>query len=360
MNVGLVVPGFSADDADWCIPALRHLAGSLASAECLRVVTIRYPYRASRYRVDGVDVIAVGGAERRGPSTLGLWQTTLRTLAAQHRRQPFDVLHAFWATESGLLAALAGRLLRIPTLVSLAGGELVGLRDIGYGDQLRPWERLKVRAALRLATAVSAGSKYLAELAQPYAQGKCVQLLPLGVDTALFPAERERSGSGVLHVGALTPVKDQQMLLHGFASLRRSHPSATLDVIGDGPLGPHLQALATRLGIAGAVRFAGAQNHAELAAQYQAADALVVSSRHEAQCMVALEAAACGTPVVGTHVGVLPELGPTVAVGDPHGLAATLEAMLEQPCDARQVVQTTYSLQVTVDGFRQCYARLAG
>jgi glycosyltransferase involved in cell wall biosynthesis len=246
-------------------------------------------------------------------------------------------------------------------LVSLAGGELVGLRDIGYGDQLRPWERLKVRAALWLATAVSAGSESLACLAQRALPQRRVLRLPLGVDTALFqPTPGKRNGSRVLHVGALTPVKDQHMLLHAFALLRRSHPSATLRIVGDGPLRARLEGICNNLGTAAAVTFVGAREHTHLVAEYQRATAFVVTSRHEAQCMVALEAAACGTPVVGTAVGVLPELGPTVAVGDAAGLATALpSAMLEQPGAARPVVETKYSLQVTVDGFRQCYARLA-
>src|SRR5258708_3413823 len=129
MRIGLVVPGFSANAEDWCIPALRHLARSLATADDVRVIAVRYPYQAARYALDGASVIAVGGAKRHGIATLDLWRKALRIIRAEHQRRPFDVLHAFWATESGLLAAAAGRLLRIPTLVSLAGGELVGLRD---------------------------------------------------------------------------------------------------------------------------------------------------------------------------------------------------------------------------------------
>src|SRR5579859_7548160 len=146
MRVGLVVPGFSADAQDWCIPALRHLARALAVQDDVRVIAIRYPYRAARYRIEGSDVIAAGGAERRGAAALGVWRRTLEILRAEHRRRPFDVLHAFWATESGLLTAVAGKLLSVPTVVSLAGGELVALPDIGYGDQRSAWERLKVRA----------------------------------------------------------------------------------------------------------------------------------------------------------------------------------------------------------------------
>src|SRR6202011_697479 len=109
------VPGFSADADDWCIPALRHLARTLATTDDVRGVAVRYPYRAARYQVEGADVIAVGGADRRAAGALDVWRTTLHILQAEHRRQRFDVLHAFWATESGLLATVAGRRLRIPT-----------------------------------------------------------------------------------------------------------------------------------------------------------------------------------------------------------------------------------------------------
>src|SRR5690242_17359211 len=107
MRVGLVVPGFSSDASDWCIPALRHLARELARTDQVRVITIRYPYRADRYCIDQTEVLALGGADRRGLGATAVWRSTLRVLSAEHQRQPFDVLHAFWATESGLLASLA-------------------------------------------------------------------------------------------------------------------------------------------------------------------------------------------------------------------------------------------------------------
>lgn len=357
MNVGLVVPGFSADEADWCIPALRHLARGLIGHADVRVIAVRYPYRRDRYCVDGAPVIALGGAERRGVSTAVVWQRTLATLAAEHRRRPFDVVHAFWATESGLLAALAGRVLRRPVLVSLAGGELVALRDIAYGDQRSTWERLKVASALRLASAVSAGSQYLVRIAQRFRPQ--IERMPLGVDTDLFRPTTARATERLLHVGTLTPVKDQRTLLAAFAELRRRHSGVLLDIVGDGPLRPALERLANSLGLAEAVRFLGARDHAELATLYPAARTFVVSSRYEAQCMVALEAASCGVPIVGTSVGVVPELAPhtSVSVGDVPRLADALEA--HQAASARPIVERDFALEACVRGFLQCYTRLA-
>jgi glycosyltransferase involved in cell wall biosynthesis len=365
MRVGLVVPGFSADRADWCIPALRHLARTLASTDDVRVIAVRYPYRAARYAVDGAEVIALGGAARRGSATLSIWRTALDALRNEHRRRPFDVLHAFWATESGLLAAVAGRVLRVPTLVSLAGGELVALPAIGYGDQRIAWERLKVAASLRLASAVSAGSCQLVDHARRYVGRKVVHRLPLGVDLELFkPNGVPVSGGPLLvHVGALTGVKDQATLLRAFAHLRRHSPRTTLEIIGDGPLRSNLERLGSQLDVSAAVRFRGAADHAALPPIYRSATAFVLSSRYEAQSMVAIEAAACGVPVVGTTVGVIPELTSAVApVGADEGLFNCLAEVLGEPhshaAAALERARTEFGLARSAARFRELYAVL--
>jgi len=381
MRIGLVVPGFSANSADWCIPALRHLVRSLAARDDVRVVSVRYPYRAARYSIEGADVIAIGGAIRRGPATLDLWRQALRVLRAEHARRPFDVLHAFWATESGLLATLAGRLLRVPTLVSVAGGELVALPDIAYGDQRLAWERLKVATSLRLASAVSAGSCQLLDtLSHRVPNTKPQHHLPLGVDVDLFRPTPRRWGHRLLHVGALTSVKDQQLLLRAFAGLRRREPRVTLDVVGDGALKPQLQLLARTLHIGDSVCFRGAVDHASLPSAYTAADVFVLSSRHEAQGMVVLEAAACGRSVVGTRVGVVPELEPRGATSVPTrdqaaltdalelaveaprvqaALTDALEQALAAPKSGREIVEAEFSLDRCAERFRAVYATLA-
>ncbi|MFN8538497.1 MAG: hypothetical protein U0232_13600 [Thermomicrobiales bacterium] len=132
-------------------------------------------------------MIALGGAQARGIASAALWRRALAAIRAEHRRGRIDALHAFWATEAGALAAVAGRLLRIPTIVSLAGGELAILPDIGYGDQLAPAQRAKVRLALRLATHVTGGSRTLLDLAALHLRHlPRPHHPPLGIDTTLF------------------------------------------------------------------------------------------------------------------------------------------------------------------------------
>jgi glycosyltransferase involved in cell wall biosynthesis len=370
MRIALVVPGFSADPTDWCIPALRHLVRSLAPRHEVRVLAVRYPYQVGTYAIDGARVIALGGGVRRGPATAGLWRAVFETLRREHRRQPFDVLHAFWATESGLLTALAGRWLRVPTVVSVAGGELVRLTDIGYGDQRRLAERVKIATALRAAGTVTVGSHYLARLAARRLGRGRVRWAPLGVDTELFSLGplADRTPRRLVHAGTLTAVKDQPLLLRAFAGVRRRFPDAVLDVVGDGPARGCLEALAGTLGAGAGVRFRGELDHAALPPVYRGGQGFVLCSRHEAQGMVALEAAACGVPVFGTRVGVVPELAgaPTdvVDVGDAAGLAEVLAGVLTRAAPgpdlpARAVVERDFALPVAAARFTGIYEGLA-
>jgi hypothetical protein len=61
VRIGLVVPGFSSDESDWSIPALRHLIAQLALHNDVRVIALRYPFHARRYELCGAQVIALGG-----------------------------------------------------------------------------------------------------------------------------------------------------------------------------------------------------------------------------------------------------------------------------------------------------------
>jgi hypothetical protein len=75
LNIGLVTPGFSADEADWCIPALLNLVRRLAAVHDVTVYTLRYPHHDGSYGISGARVRAFGGA------TIGGWQR--RSYAAQ-------------------------------------------------------------------------------------------------------------------------------------------------------------------------------------------------------------------------------------------------------------------------------------
>jgi glycosyltransferase involved in cell wall biosynthesis len=169
----------------------------------------------------------------------------------------------------------------------------------------------------------------------------------------------------LLNVASLTPVKDQRTLIDAFAEVRRALTGAQLHLVGAGPLREDLEERSRKSLLEDAVTFHDAVPHDELPPFYRAADLNVVSSRYESQGMTVLEAAACGTPTVGTEVGLLPEFGEgvgTVAVNDPAALAAGILEILEDPRTtsamgrvAHAAVHARFTLDRCTDGFIRLY-----
>ena len=345
---------------------------ALARAHEVHVLTLRYPHRPPTYRVYGAHVQALGGGMGGGYRRAPLLARALLSLHREAQRAPFDVLHGLWADEAGFVAAMAGRWLRTPAVVSLMGGELVGFADIDYGVQLSRSGRRLAQLALRLATGVTAGSRLLQAQAAQHVTPQRLHPLPLGVDTTLFAPAPPGAASHplrVLHVASLSPVKEQATLLDAFALVARALPGATLHVAGDGPLRPALQQRAHAPDLAGKVHFLGAVPHDELPNHYRAATLFALSSRYESQNMAVLEAAACGLPAVGTAVGILPDLLPPdclAPAGDPAALAQAMQRLLQDEARraavAQQVqaaVEQRYALARTVPALLHLYRSLA-
>jgi glycosyltransferase involved in cell wall biosynthesis len=367
MRVALITPGFSKHAADWAIPALQSLVLELAETVSPVVFSLRYP-TYGRYQFGPVTHYAGGGGTHFGWRSLLIWRHTLRAIVAEHRRRPFDILHAFWADEAGFTAVLAAKLIRRPVLVTVAGGELVYLPNIGYGTQESPWRRLVVRAALRGANLVSAGSRYQLELVrQQQVSETRLRLAPLGVDCRRFGPPAATAGEPVaVQAASLVPVKNQSLLLECFRLARQALPALRLMVAGDGLLAEPLRRQVEDMGLATAVTWAGRLPHPEMASFYGQGSVYLQSSSHESQGMAVLEAMACGLPALGTPVGILPEVAVRLPQWDPATLAGQLVELLQDPAAyraasvrAREQVVEQFSLATAVARFHALYQGLA-
>jgi glycosyltransferase involved in cell wall biosynthesis len=342
MRIAWIVPGFQGNADEPGIPALQGLARTIGANHDLRVFAVRYPPRAVRYCVDGIPVQSFGRARpdwdalRRRVASASRWQRVLEAIAVAHRRAPFAVLHGFWATESGMLAALAGRLLGIPALVSCCGGELAAVRSASYGSQLRAPERLQVALALHLATRIGVGSLDLRRrLLAPYPWlADRADLLPLGYDPAIFAAPPEPAATvpgQIVCVASWSPVKGHALLLDALRLLIQRDTRAHLILVGERTDGPEAREAAARRGLAAHVRHMGAVTQREVAALLGHAAVAVIASWHEAQCLAVVEALASGTPVVATPVGIArellddPVLGACIPIRTPSSLAHSLQ-----------------------------------
>ncbi len=122
--------------------------------------------------------------------------------------------------------------------------------------------------------------------------------------------DRHRLEPGhLLYVGSLDPNKNIPRLIDGYALYRRAGGRRPLVIAGHSDFfGAVLRAQCERLGIADAVRFLGFVADADLPALYSSAFAVVMPSPLEGFGLPAIEAMACGTPVVGVDAGALPEV----------------------------------------------------
>src|SRR5205823_7085007 len=210
--------------------------------------------------------------------------------------------------------------------------------------------------------------------------------VPPGVDHAFFsPGNRggARAALGLgasehpvlLFVGRIQPLKGLAVAVRALAALDEQR--AMLLVVG-GPSGPdgaaeleRVRDLVAELGLASRVRFVDPQPHHLLSSYYRAADVCLVPSRSESFGLVALEAAACGTPVVAAAVGGLRSLvehgrtGFLVEGRDPEAFAAYAGELIDNLRLARQLGDAAaararrYTWSTTAARLRRLYTDLA-
>jgi glycosyltransferase involved in cell wall biosynthesis len=365
MKLAMVVPGgVDRSGEHRVIPTLLALIKHLARDHEVHVFSLYQEAQPGRWPLAGAEIHNVGQrrARLRG----------LAAIIAEHRKSPFSVIQSIFSGACGQVAITAGALLRLPVAVHVAGGEPVALPDIAYGGRLHWRSRVAESVVLRRASLVTAASQPMLELLK--SQGIKASLLPLGVDLEQWPLRLPRPRdparqARLLHVGSLNRVKDQTMLLQALARLAAARVPFIADIVGEDTLDGAVQRLAATLGLEARIKFHGFRTQRELRPLCEAADVLVVSSRHEAGPLVVLEAGAVGVPTVGTAVGHLCEWAPdaalTVPVGDATALAGSLMALLaDEPRRLRMGANAAeraakMSAAHTARQFTEHYRRLA-
>ena len=295
---------------------------------------------------------------------------------------PVEVLHAnYW-----LSGAVAHRLKHLRDLPMVATFHTLARVKADAGIDDDPDQRARTEhdviacADLMLASTDAERD----QLATHYgAVAERVEIVPPGVDhSVFFPADasvaKRRLGLDgrrmLLFAGRIQPLKGVGMAVRCLAEL--DDPNAMLLVVG-GPSGPdgneelaRVRALAHDLGIASNVQFVPPQPHTRLADFYRAADVCIVPSRAESFGLVALEAAACGTPVVAASVGGLRSLVDDGTTGflvdgrDPAAYAAPVATLLDDPMLAAEIGATAsarsrrYSWSTTAARLRRLYGDL--
>ena len=316
---------------------------------------------------------------------------------AQSRGIHYDLIHSnYWM--SGIAAISLKDSWNIPILhmfhtLGLMKNRVARTENEKEGEYRITGERKVLAGADRIVAAT------LAELSQLQflykANGSKISIVPPGVDTLHFyPIHKDEAKEYVgiqpscnvlLFVGRIEPLKGLDVLFEAIIQMRQNgvfnHTPFCLSVIGGDPEESleamsaemlHLKSLRDQFGLQDMVALLGRRSQDSLPYHYSAAEVVVVPSHYESFGMVALEAMACGTPVVASDVGGLAYLvkdgqtGFTVPVAEPAALAEKLTLLLQdQELRQRMGQQAAeyareYSWEIIVNRLCELYAELLG
>jgi sugar transferase (PEP-CTERM/EpsH1 system associated) len=303
---------------------------------------------ARQIRSLGVEVIDLGMTRKwRLDAFWRLWR--------QLRRVRPVILHT-WMFHANIPGRLLGRLAGVPHIIS---SERTMGQEGGARRRLNRWTG-------RLADRIICVSQNVADFAAKEIGLPTDRLVVIqnGIDTNLFrptPAQATKAADQLTigYVGRLEKVKGVNFLIDAFAALVAQHPHLQLQLVGDGSERRALEQQVQTLGLGDKVHFLGIRS--DMPALYPTFDLFVLPSLWEGMPNVALEAMACGVPVIATNTGGTPEVvqdgksGLLAPPGDAVALAqamATLINNAEQRCQlaqaGRHFVEQTFSINQTV------------
>lgn len=228
-----------------------------------------------------------------------------------HQKYQFECIDAHYVFPDGMAGVLLGRSLGLPVAVNARGSDIHTFSEF-------PTIRPQIRWTLRQCAGAIAVSQSLYRIMLAIEPAIRAEVIGNGVDCRRFFREgrlqaREKLGLDpqakiILSVAALKPVKGPDLLIRAGSLLKAAVRGCKVLFVGEGPELRRLRRLAAQLDCADICEFVGRVANEELKTYYSAANVSCLPSRREGWPNVVLESLACGTPVVATRVGAVPDI----------------------------------------------------
>lgn len=383
MNIALLSEKYTPDIGGLAISAER-IAHLLATAgHSVRVYSPTLGLSPSEKRTfdhSGVSVTRFG-VHKRVDDTLVDW---FELLVQEHRRTPFDVLHAYFLIRAGFIAAYAGKYLGLPSVVSIRGNDI-------ERAAFDPGKFSHVLYALQNSGMVTANASELIKKARALVD-RDMTLVPNGIDTDRFrPVERNealgesldlyrgRNARGkweeervIGFVGELREKKGLRTLIRAYARIPKVQSTALL-IVGEIRAGEDQRIFEELKSSIPNPRITttGYVSNRDLPSYYSLMDVVVQPSLRDGMPNALLEAMACEKAVIATPVGgVLDVLddcnnGRIVPIDDVSSLSTVLQEVLSDKTmqgrlgrSARRTIQNKFTLQNELDGNLTVYRKL--
>lgn len=336
MRILILTHSYPEAGREWRGIFIREQAGALAVRHEVTVLFTRVDYSsfapfgdcsATRIRNGNLEEISLT-IKRSFPvvSQLKYLLDTWRFIRKENRESGFspDIIHSHLSYPAGFFGTFIARRLGIRSLLTEHSWIKKHFRS--------PVHRFCVKYALKHSNAVVAVSEALAADIRLYVKRE-ILVIPNVVDTSKFVL-RQKATSDKLHFGLLGGMsnyrKGADILIRAAAIIKNK--TIIFHIGGDGTLLPEFRKLASDLGIPENVVFHGKIIQDELQAFYSSLDCFVLASRDETFGVVAIEAMACGLPVIATRCGgpaeiISPGTGILIEKDDPAALADAIDYM---------------------------------
>lgn len=376
MKIALLSEKYTPDIGGLAISAERLARLLAATGHDIRVFAPTASLSPSETRTLPSNEVSVKrfGAHKRVDDTLVDW---FELIVAEHTREPFDILHGYFLTQAGFVAAYAGKYLDVPSIVSARGNDI----ERAVFD---PARAAHVFYALQHASAVTANAMELAKKASVLLPGLDVTVIPNGIDPTHFkPLPRNNllaESLGLINkvqpiigfAGELREKKGLRSLLNAFAQVNKEKP-ATLLIVGDVRAGEDRQVFEEfKLSNPNAnVVVTGYVSQNDLPVYYSLMDVFVHPSLRDGLPNALLEAMACEKSVVAASVGGIIDVvtdcesGRLVRTNAAGELAQAIIELLDNESlrkklgsTARQTIIDKFTLQAELEGNLALYRRL--
>ena len=373
MNIALLTEKYTPDIGGLAISSERIARLLTSTGHNIRVFSPTLNLLPSEKQIHNSNGVSVTrfGISKRMDDTLVDW---FELIVEEHKREPFDVLQAYFLPKAGFVATYAGKYLNIPSIVSIRGNDI-------ERAAFDPVKFSHVIYALQNASTITTNAKELAKKAKAFVN-KEVHIIPNGVDTDHFkPTSKNNDLANALglgndpvigFVGELRKKKGLETLLPAYAQTCEQHPM-TLLIIGEVRQGddknffdqfqlanPNLHIIVT-----------GYIPYNDLPSYYSLIDILVHPSLRDGMPNAILEAMACEIPVIATPVGGIKDIlqnetnGITVHINDETMLTEKIIELLNNPKkqislgkNARKIIINKFMLEKELQANLNIYQSL--
>jgi teichuronic acid biosynthesis glycosyltransferase TuaC len=269
-----------------------------------------------------------------------------------HREKRFDCIDAHFVYPDGFAAVRLGRKLHLPVVVSARGSDIHRYSSFRLIRPMLRWTLARADGAI----AVSADLKNrMSALGIPESK---IQVISNGVDIERFQPRDAKSarkqlglpeeGFLLVSVGSLIESKGHHLLIAAVAELARFFPQLRLYILGEGDYRLALEQLVREKKMQDRVFFFGNRPNEELTLWFNAANLSCLMSSREGWPNVVSEALACGTPVLATRAGGIPEIITSSEVGmfverNVQAIAVGLERALTKPWNRAEIARHSRS-----------------